>query len=83
MKCRQANLSCLAKFGQSSCLIGTGELIFESGWAEVSQGGMSAVVVVVREVAGDVLAGLAAVLVFGHFEFIWMVPKQDSRQALS
>src|SRR5437868_11529772 len=30
---------------------------------------MSAVVVVVGEVAGDVLAGLAAVLVFGHFEF--------------
>src|SRR6476660_8589998 len=30
---------------------------------------MSAVVVVVGEVAGDVLSGLAAVLVFGHFEF--------------
>src|SRR6186997_2778587 len=30
---------------------------------------MSALVVVVSEVVGDVLAGLAAVLVFGHFEF--------------
>src|SRR5829696_636916 len=30
---------------------------------------MSAVVVVVGEVAGDVLPGLTAVLVFGHFEF--------------
>src|SRR5881394_1017311 len=30
---------------------------------------MSSVVVVVGEVAGDVMSGQAAVLVFGHFEF--------------
>ena len=30
---------------------------------------MSAVVVVIGEVAGDVLPCLTAVLVFGHFEF--------------
>src|SRR5829696_8518157 len=62
-------LSCLAIFGQSSCLSGTVKLSLESGWSEVVQGGMSAVVVVVGEVAGDVLSGLATVLVFGHFEF--------------
>jgi hypothetical protein len=33
----QRCLSCLANFGQSSCLIGTVELSFEGGWWEVVQ----------------------------------------------
>jgi hypothetical protein len=85
---RAALVSCLANFGQSSCLIGTGELSLESGWSEVVQGGMPAVVVVVGEVAGNVLPSQTAVLVFGHFEFglanlIRRAPKQDSMKALS
>ena len=50
-------VSCLANFRQSSCLIRTLDSGFKGGGCEVLQGGVPAVVVVVGQVAGDVVRG--------------------------